>query len=534
MKKKFLSLILAAAMAVSVCACGNTDANKQSETANSKEESKTAESVVPSSTENEEPREHVELVVYAMITGTNPGKEETIEAVNEYLKEKLSTTVDYHFLSWSEYDQVVTTMVSSGSYIDILYTGQDHMHFPTYAPKNAFAPIEDYVDEYLSDVKELVPESSWDTFTVDGHLYGVPLVRDFGQRFDFTLNTTMADDLGLTFPEDYTTFHDLVDFFYEAKEARDAKYPEKANQPIVNLKTTMDAYFFYEPIVSSQNMVVANMPGLTGFDGMGNGETVFCPYLTEDFREYAKLARQMVEDGILPVDGKNFDPDNVLFNTGELIGGRGFGQVFINEDAYMPYWKAKLYPSKVATVHTTALNSGGMAVAATSKHVERSLEVINLINTDPYLATVIRFGPEGIGWTDKDNNNVIEVTELNADPQNTYYYNWYGWWLGGLGVTKVADGYPENFNELLLDLNNNAIPGANIGFMFNSEPVENEIAACANVVAEFKDVINYGQNSNVDKLVDEFVDKLKANGIEKIVNEAQNQLDAWRAANITK
>lgn len=539
MKAKILSLILASVLALSLCACGNTDEKSSAgsssvEQEKSSEEVKNSESQSSSEENNEEEREHVELTAYLWaVLGNQTGLDETIEAVNAYLEEKLNTTLDLHIIDDTEYDQVVGTMLNSGTPIDILFTGGSRINFPIYGPKKVFAPIEDYVDEYLADVKELVPESSWDTYTIDGHLYAVPLVRDFGQRYTFMLNKTMAEDLNVTFPEGYTTFHEVYDFLFEVKEARDAKYPEKAKQPIINIKPDLGQWAFMETHTGS-NLVVSNIPGLEGFEGYGNGETAFSPYFTEDFMEYALTCRQLVEKGVVPIDPNTFDQDRVLLNAGELIGKRSFGDVYYDGTKYLPVYEEEFYPSSVAWLTTSGLQSGGMAVGATSKNVERSLEVINLINTDPYLATVIRFGPEGIGWTDEDNNNVIEVGELNSDSKNRLWFHWYGWWLGGLGVSKIAPSYPENFGELLVDLNNNAIAGANVGFVFDSTPVVNELSACSNVVAEYNDIIRYGQNANVEKIVNEFRDKLKANGIEKIVNEVQSQLDTWRAANISK
>ena len=61
----------------------------------------------------------------------------------------------------------------------------------------------------------------------------------------------------------------------------------------------------------------------------------------------------------------------------------------------------------------------------------------------------------------------------------------------------------------------------------------NEIAACTNVIAEYQTDLANGQLNSADEVnqaVDEFVEKLNANGAEKIVAEVQSQIDAWQAA----
>ena len=72
-----------------------------------------------------------------------------------------------------------------------------------------------------------------------------------------------------------------------------------------------------------------------------------------------------------------------------------------------------------------------------------------------------------------------------------------------------------------------------MGFVFDSTPVTNEIAACTNVVAEFSDDLVKGQlgsEEEVREVVAEFNEKLTDNGVDTIVAEVQKQIDAWIAA----
>ena len=96
---------------------------------------------------------------------------------------------------------------------------------------------------------------------------------------------------------------------------------------------------------------------------------------------------------------------------------------------------------------------------------------------------------------------------------------------------KAVPGYSTNYFAKIKEMNQTATPRPNSGFVFDKEPVANQIAAVTNVVAEYHNTLITGQNANVDQLVDEFVSELKSNGMDEIVEEAQRQLDAWREAN---
>ena len=70
-----------------------------------------------------------------------------------------------------------------------------------------------------------------------------------------------------------------------------------------------------------------------------------------------------------------------------------------------------------------------------------------------------------------------------------------------------------------------------MGFVLDVNPIANEIAATTNVVMEYRDTIRSGQlesQAEVDAAVDEFVQKLKDNNVDKIVQEVQRQVDEWK------
>ncbi|HBC32270.1 MAG TPA: hypothetical protein DC024_13640 [Clostridiales bacterium] len=76
-----------------------------------------------------------------------------------------------------------------------------------------------------------------------------------------------------------------------------------------------------------------------------------------------------------------------------------------------------------------------------------------------------------------------------------------------------------------------AVIPTHMGFVLDVNPIANEIAATTNVVMEYRDTIRSGQlesQAEVDAAVDEFVQKLKDNNVDKIVQEVQRQVDEWK------
>ena len=124
----------------------------------------------------------------------------------------------------------------------------------------------------------------------------------------------------------------------------------------------------------------------------------------------------------------------------------------------------------------------------------------------------------------------------NADPSRRAYYNWYMAPIGNLLIVEASESLSGPDGIMLTNMakyNAECVVPAHMGFVFDTTPVTNELAACTNVVAEFQDDLANGKLSSEDEVRDvvaEFNDKLTANGVDKIVAEVQSQIDAWTAA----
>lgn len=517
---KLLVLALVLSLALTACSSNSQTSGSSSPDSSSASDSGSGES---GSSEELEP---VTLEWYTNVNAVQPDSEMVMAEAQRYIQEKLNATVNFHLYDWGDYSQTLPTMLNAGMNLDIVFAGGG-VSYQGYAKKNAFLALDDYIDEYLPKTKAAMPDSAWDGVTVNGHIYGIPAEKDFGTRENLEANQTLIDDLGVPFPDGkWNTAYDLIDWLYDCKEARDAKYPELASTPII--KQPSFGSFYYVDYIGS--IAVTNIPGVPGIDSIGDTDTVFNIYATDEYRQRMKTIRQLVVDGIAPFED-NFDPDDVHRQNGELLGWFGSGLLSLDENANDPYYKTALYVSNVTTLTTGGYTVGPQTVSAKCENPERALMVLELVNNDQYLATTLRFGVEGEHWTDENNDNIIEDATRNADTANRGWWSWYGWQWGGLFVSKVPVGNPSNFSELIMDFNKTGTPSDNVGFVLDTTNITNEIAACSNVISEFDGTLSKGQNDNVDELVDEFVAKLEANGSQKIVDEAQAQLDAWKAAN---
>ncbi len=508
--KKAIALVLALVAVLSLVACGGGGT--------------TTEKPDATKATDENGREHVTLS-YFTYSPRMPGKEEMVEALNEYLKEKLNVTLDLHLSS--DYNDTMGTRIDSGEQWDICLVGGP-INFFAYADRNAFAPLTDYLD-LMPETTGQLNSTGLTAFTVDDEVYAIPVLKDSFTANGIEINQTLLEDLGLEVPE-FTTNWDLVDWLLNAKKVKDAKYPDDENIPLIKaVYGNYDAWFVSERIVGGWDLPLAdvNIDEANGYKGIPLNDTVFCPFYTQEYRDLMKTINKLVEAGVGAFDSTTYDQDDIHKKAGRILGSWSSGLIEVPEDQY-PNFKSKLYMTDVLYANYYQY---GFAVNAKCENVERAVEVLELLQNDNYASTVMHFGKEGSGWTDENNDNVIELTDKNSDPTDRWWYNWYGWQLCGVTNMKAAPGYSTNYFAKIKEMNQTATARPNAGFVFDKEPVANQIAAVSNVVAEYHETLITGQNANVDQLVDEFVAALKSNGMDEIVEEAQRQLDAWREAN---
>ena len=162
--------------------------------------------------------------------------------------------------------------------------------------------------------------------------------------------------------------------------------------------------------------------------------------------------------------------------------------------------------------------------------------ILELVNTDPDFATMMRFGLEGEHWRyDDEGKMTFEGTENEKPGERTYYY-WYMAPVGNLTIVRAPETLTGPDGIMLTNmmaLNDSCIKAQHLGFSFDTAPVTNQVAACTSVELEYKNDLNRGQLADADEVTDivaEFVDKLNANGVADVIAEVQSQIEAWEAA----
>ncbi|MCI9457007.1 MAG: ABC transporter substrate-binding protein [Oscillospiraceae bacterium] len=547
MSKK-LSVVLAAAMLCGMASgCSGSNSSSQSQSQSQSQAQPSGSASTSPSTSSEAPSEAtldpVTLEWYVS-EGTHPDDSTVLGEVSKYMEEQINATLNTHLIPSDEYQQKVSTIIMSGQSTDIVNAQGSAIGYVDYVRKEAFIPIDELLTQYAPKTLALIPEGYWDAMKIDGKIYGIPSYKDSCEIQSMQYNETMANDLGITIPDKIHNGQDVYQFMYDAYQKRNEKYPDLASEPITRDMMGIGDFARYETI--STNLLAANIPGIEDYKGQGSGEKVFNLYATDEYRDYAHRQAKLVADGLVPVQVWYHDQDRIEYYRGDyFFYGIRSGVISVAKNNTSDQFDSAIVPFDQNIASTNYLHQAVNCISTVSKNPERAMMALEIINTDPYVATTLRFGIEGTHWNmSSTEQGIADFTGTpNEDPSNRAYFCWYGAQFGSImDLLAVPAGTDPNLLDGLKAANESANTNTNMGFIFDPKAVENEISACSSVVGEYTTDLIWGFKAlegeayevvepKVDAWLDEFLAKLESSGIQKVIDEAQSQLDTWRAAN---
>lgn len=192
MKRKLLSVILAAAMAASLAACGSGN-NQQagSAPANDGSAEKTEESGSGEAGGSD--------VVISIMASQDWVQDAEMELAEKFT-EKTGIKVDFQIVPSDQYTNLLTTKLNTGECTDIFMAQGGRFDIKTQfnVEKNA---IDISGESWAGNVDALAAAE----LSVDGKLYGQP-VQDVSSVWAIAYNKVLFDKLGLAVPTDFDSF----------------------------------------------------------------------------------------------------------------------------------------------------------------------------------------------------------------------------------------------------------------------------------------------------------------------------------------
>ena len=530
--KRTLGLLLVSCMALTACGNSESAANKdaagdnstgstaaESTAADSGADAQNTDSKDASADDSaaggmpvdweEDPAEVTWMLWNVGGTFSQEGVQAVEDAVNEITLAKINVKVNLEILEMGTYMSQMPMQVGANDKIDLITTFPGGSGtFSSMVTVGQLMPLDDLLADYAPETLELIPENILDATTVDGTLYAVPVYTDYTNDAYWVCRESYLTEAGFT-ADDIKSVDDITKVF----EAVYALHPDMK-------------------MVSSGANSLVSQPFMNGvaYDTLGTDllavmvdedETkVVSLYESDAYKENYAILKDWYEKGYIDKDImiREDDPtgDNTVFSF--FLGGNRSRTTGSEEMAGEPLVSVKIADGSVCT-SSVAIMTMGIPVSATEP--EAAARLLNLCYTDKDLKMLVSYGIEGENYTYDEQGGVVADTSSGYAP-NT---------LGIFGNAMLCD---PSANEVKIGYNMNDIDQSTLkysplmGFFFNTEPVSNEAAALSNVFNEYKAQVSCGMAD--EATMNEFIEKLYANGFQNYIDEAQRQLDEWLAA----
>ncbi|RXZ82020.1 extracellular solute-binding protein [Paenibacillaceae bacterium] len=503
-------ILLCAMLLLSACSSSSRPGNSSS---NNGSKTESGQSAVKGEQEDTGLKP-VELTWYYPQWSTQPDANAVQEAINKITKEKINATVKLMPVDGGSYEQKLQTMVAAGENFDIAWTSFWMFNYAQNARRGAFVQIDDLLKTAGAELRGSMPELIWEALKVDGKTYAILNYQTVTNREGFLIQKRFADKYNL----DVSTIKEIKDiepFLREIKanEQNIVAFALTRNGNFENMKTTFN------------NLEFISNEAIVGIYRDDQNTKVVDIIQTPEYKEYLDLMHSWYKDGLINEDAPTVKALDERKKTGQIAVSF--------ENVLKPGKEAEeknasggedivLAPTSEPFVGTNTIIQSMQAISQTSKNPERAMMFLNLLNTDSELLNLVSYGIEDKHYVKVSDNIIRPIEDGGYNPNQT-------WVFGNGFIGYLQEGQDPETQAQTLKENNEAQSSPILGFTFDPDPVQTEIANLQTVNDEYGPRLNTGAVSSEDKLA-EYIEKRKRAGIDKVMEEIDRQLSEWKEA----
>ena len=553
MKKRTICLLLAMIMVLSIVLAG---CSKTAETPAADETPATTEPAeTTDNTETPEaPEETAEpaleqKTIQLMITGAGKqaNSDKVWAAFNEQLQQYVpNTTVEFIDVPFEEYSEKFSQVLASGEGVDLAWTGW-LINKPQNIADGNLMPLDDLLAEYGQGIVDILGEEVVEIHrnAADGKLYYLPSWQGLcGERRGWLVVTEIAELAGDTWIEDTEAALNKWRNNYSGIE----DFQAVLDQATKYLAAAKEAGKLGAGINTGRVFGWSMYNGTRSNPGVGGSEigipfedntfTVIDGVASEHYKLYAKTMADWYKEGYIRSDIMSVDTSTLTTpKNGEITDTTyvfSCDPYLTEADQEAAIADAGMDMTYLPIEENAYLILGGdtsYAIPYCADEPERAMMVLNAIYSQPDLYNTLIYGIEGEDYT-KNADGTITTSYVGASPTADDSYGIQRWIIGSCKNALINNGTDPNYYADLEALEETARVNPFLNFTFDRTNVEGICASILNVYYEYGPQLDNGvAGDNWEELYNNYMAARKDAGIEELVTEFQNQLNAYIEAN---
>lgn len=472
----------------------------------------------------EEPAPSGETVDFLYVVPGNPPKDLDggLAVINEKLAaDGVGVDLKMNFIPWDAWDQKINLMLSTGEKFDSFQVMNDRVSLSNYASRGALADITDILAEHGPNIMDpkINPEIMIKSVQVNGRIYAVPTYWiETALDPEITIRSDILKKYGVEVPKTFDELTAALETIMQNWEGVQTPYYPAQND-MHNFGLAQKTYDEWPFVVYDKIFYV---------DQQGNVQNF---YETEVFKRNCYNAKEWYDKGLISPDILTTTPEqkvNQLDSGDWFVYGGTIGSITPLQGNYPElttddFINLDLAPEKprVRPYGTRNMN----AVPLASDHPEAAIKFFNWVYENQENYDLFLYGREGIDFEASGDRARTPLTDptTNAPP---YYFD--DWMAGNINFIRLSLTSPKSTNDALYTLNESAVEGYAAQFTFNAENVQTQLADVLTQISAEIVPIACGVR-DYDSNIGNALAKLKAAGVDELVQEFKTQLEASRA-----
>lgn len=509
MKRVIGILALALAVLMVFSACGTAGGSKPATT----EETTAAATTAPVSTAPPEPPAELTM----MILGNPPADQTLVEdAVNKVVTPKINVKIKLLFVNMGAAMQQQNLMLSSNEKLDLMIAFPNT--FVSIVNQNKVQEFGALVDKYGQGIKDALG-AFYANGKVNGKLYGVNPITEGASGGGFNIVKAIVDKYKIDINA-VEKYEDIGKVLKVIKDNEPKMYPFSPNGNGLGM-VELPIGFYVDKLGDGYGVLMDN----------GKELKVVNLFEQKEYSDMLKLHRDWYLKGYIQQDAATMNEhwsERVKAGKAYMMVGPTKPGVAAQstQEAGMEMVNREFAAPKTGTFTTWM-----WVIPNACKTPDKAVQMLNLMYTDAELENLLSWGIEGKHYEKKADGTIGFLAGM--DRNNSGYFFNTPWMMGNQFLVHVWQGNPPDLWEQQKKFRDSAFKSKAMGFTYDPTPVKTEVAALSNVYTQYKLGLESG-SVDPDKVLPQFLEKLKAAGIDKVIAEKQKQLDAWAAANGVK
>lgn len=547
MRKKMLSLILAALMLAGTCLTGCGEEGKEKQNNDNSQQMGEEENETQDSQDNaDEELEEVTLKVWLVGTGKQKDSDTVWEYFNEQLKDYLpNTTVEFTAFSFDEYATKWSTAMASGETVDLAWFGWVQ-NLNNEIEMGTLTPLGDLVETYCQDAVELFGKEGLDMHrSADGELYVFPCWQGLATAYNAL--SFQADTVALMEDGWLENFQQMC---YEYEDSFDLEDHRKIYDELTRYFETCKENGMLKGGIApgsgaswnTQAYANGSLGDTVGaYVKMGDNTFQLYPYYTDElvklnweyiakWYDAGYIRQDIASMEKMPNEFTVGDPENsVITYTGGAM------------DEDVTAVMCAKYDMDIVSVRTTQKDwmspspATCWCIPSTTSNAERAAMLLNLLNGEAgkELYQTLVYGIEGVHYTKNADGTATTLCgdgQANAD----WAYGQVTWVMGNVQNCLVTQSDTEGMYEYRKSRETEALqnPLKVASFSMDVSEIEAQFTNLKAIYKKYADMFNRGYlgEDGFEKEYANFQKELIDAGIESYYEEFQRQVDELVAA----